>query len=75
MTASTQNGWDQFDGLERQRRVAIEEHNHAFRVLDIASSTRKDERSISAWQSYCSSVRSLEEAVTRLERLVWQLQR
>jgi hypothetical protein len=75
MPASTQNGWDQFDGLERQRRAAIEGHNQAFRLLDIASSKAQDDRSISIWQTYCSSVRSLEEAVAHLERLVWQMQR
>jgi hypothetical protein len=75
MTAPPGNCWDQFDEAERQRRAALARHKQAFRQLDIAASATHDKGSIEAWESYCSTAKSLEASVTELERLVWNLRR
>jgi hypothetical protein len=75
MTVPDENLWDQFDRVELQRRVALARHKQAFRQLDVAASAARDKKSIEAWESYCSAVKSLEASVTELERLVWKLRR
>jgi hypothetical protein len=74
MPASTQNYWETFDELDRQRKAALVQHKQAFRELDITAREVRNERSVQAWASYCTAVQSLEASVAELERLVWRLQ-
>jgi hypothetical protein len=71
----TQDFWEVFDNLERQRRSQRVRHEQAFRQLDVATSTAESNESLLAWDGYCEAARSLDSCMAEIERIVWKLNR
>jgi hypothetical protein len=73
MASSDEEFWRRFDELDRRRIRHSRRREEALRRLNPSTSSCDDLDAKAAWHQYCDSVDRLEQSVTELERLVWQI--
>jgi hypothetical protein len=73
MATSDEEFWRRFDELDGRRVRHSRRREDALRKLNPSSSRSDDPEATAMWRQYCESVDRLEQSVTELERLMWQI--
>jgi hypothetical protein len=73
MATSDEEFWRQFDELDRRRVGLSRRRGAAMRRLSPSSARSDDPEATATWRQHCDSVDRLEQSLTELERLMWQV--